>query len=97
MRSLLLALALTSCSLAAFALGGDVRENVTHSGFSVESADKACEAAAKRLKLNVGTMGWKILSKGNVPCSCKAADGGWRCTITALVEKSDDDTAGYRD
>jgi hypothetical protein len=96
MRSRLIFSVLTAFSLTAFAVGGDVRENVTQKGFSVESPDKACAAAAKRLKQEAAMAGWKILSKGNVPCECKVADGGWRCTITALVEKPDPDDDGYR-
>jgi hypothetical protein len=93
---LLLPLFLAVLTPAALALG-DVQEPVTHQGFSAVSSDKACHVAAQRLKSNVNAMGWTILSKGNVPCDCKAVLGGWQCSITALVRKpSDDDSSEYR-
>jgi hypothetical protein len=74
----------------AFALGGDVQENVTKQGFDPASADKACASAAKLLKTHVQANGWTILTKGDVPCSCKVEQAGWMCSITALVDKPDD-------
>lgn len=76
-----------------YALGGDERANITHTGFSPVSADKACGVAAKRLKENVGIMGWTILSKGNVPCNCETVKGGWSCSISALVSKPEDESS----
>ncbi len=91
MRRFALILTLTALCSTSWALGGDVVEPVTQSAVSPVSADKACEAAAKRLKKYVALNGWSITDKGNVPCDCKQDEGGWRCAITAQVHKPNED------
>jgi hypothetical protein len=94
MRAIPFILLLLSSNLAlAQVFGGDVVEQVTQSGTSATSANEACSAAAKRLKENVSVMGWKILTKGNVPCACTATNGEWQCHITATVQKPEDEAA----
>lgn len=76
---------------------GETKAKHTARGYSIESSDKACAAAAKSFKQTASLHGWKVVTRGNIGCDCKDVDGGgWRCSLTAEVLKPEDDDSGYR-